>query len=83
MVVYVGYSILFYYDLMIVKLICWVCICEECIMKMEWVLDEFIIEGIKIMVLFYQCLMKDEKFCVGNFNIGFLVDFNMEEQVDI
>lgn len=52
--VYVGYIILFYYDFMIVKFICWVLICEECIKKMECVLDEFIIEGVKIIVFFYQ-----------------------------
>lgn len=54
MYVYVGYIIFFYYDLMIVKLICRVLIREECIIKMERVLDEFIIEGVKIMVFFYK-----------------------------
>ena len=64
---------------MIAKLICRARTREECITKMERALDEFIIEGIKTTVPFHQRLMKDEKFRAGNFNTGFLADFNMEE----
>lgn len=77
--VYAGYNIPPYYDSMIAKLICRARTREECITKMERALDEFIIEGIKTTVPFHQRLMKDENFRAGNFNTGFLNDFNMEE----
>lgn len=78
--VYAGYAIPPYYDSMIAKLICRARTREECITKMERALDEFIIEGIKTTVPFHQRLMKDEKFRAGDFNTGFLNDFDLEDR---
>jgi acetyl-CoA carboxylase biotin carboxylase subunit len=78
--VYAGYSVPPYYDSMIAKLICRARTREECILKMERALDEFIIEGIKTTVPFHQKLMQDENFKTGNFNTGFINDFDIGEE---
>ena len=78
--VYAGYRISPYYDSMIAKLICRARTREECITKMERALDEFIVEGVKTTIPFHQKLMKDETFRSGNFNTGFLNDFDMGEE---
>ncbi len=77
--VYSGYSVPPYYDSMIAKLICRARTREECILKMERALDEFIIEGVKTTVPFHQKLMNDKKFIEGDFNTGFLASFDMNE----
>jgi len=77
--VYAGYGIPPYYDSMIAKLICRAHTREECILKMERALDEFIIEGVKTTVPFHQKLMKNEDFRKGNFHTGFLNDFKLNE----
>ena len=77
--VYAGYSIPPYYDSMIAKLICRARTREECITKMERALDEFIIEGIKTTIPFHKKLMKDPAFRAGDFNTGFLDNFDFGE----
>ena len=78
--VYAGYTVPPYYDSLIAKLICRAHTREECITKMQRALDEFIAEGIKTTVPFHQKLMKNEDFRSGNFNTGFLNDFDMGEE---
>ena len=78
--VYAGYTVSPYYDSMIAKLICKAQTREECIKKMQRALDEFIIEGIKTTVPFHKRLMKDPKFKEGDFNTGFLNDFDLGEE---
>lgn len=73
--VYTGYSIPPYYDSMIAKIICRAQTREECITKMERALEEFIIEGVKTTVPIHKLIMKDERFRNGNFDTGFLNDF--------
>ena len=82
--VYAGYTIPPYYDSMIAKLICRAQTREECIKKMERALDEFIIEGVKTTIPFHKLLMKNPQFRSGNFNTGFLNDWDfkkVEEEV--
>lgn len=78
--VYAGYKVPPYYDSMIAKLICRAQTREECIKKMARALDEFIVEGIRTTVPFHAQLMRDERFKSGNFNTGFLNDFEMEKE---
>ncbi len=78
--VYAGYSVPPFYDSMIAKLICRAQTREECIKKMKRALDEFIIEGIKTTIPFHKQLMRDENFLAGNFNTGFLNDFELKEE---
>ncbi len=76
---YAGYTITPYYDSMIAKLICRAQTREECIKKMSRALDEFIIEGIHTTIPFHKRLMKDKNFLSGNFNTGFLNNFDLGE----
>jgi len=77
--VYAGYTVPPYYDSMIAKIICKAQTREEVILKMQRALDEFIIEGIKTTVPFHQRLLRDENFIKGDFNTGFLNDFDLTE----
>jgi acetyl-CoA carboxylase, biotin carboxylase subunit len=77
--VYAGYTVPPFYDSMIAKLICKAQTREECIKKMQRALDEFIIEGIKTTVPFHKVLMNNEEFRKGNFNTGFLNDFDFDQ----
>jgi len=70
--VYSGYEITPFYDSMIGKLIVTAPTREEAIMKMRVALSEFIIEGVDTNIDFQLCLLKDEDFEKGNFDIGFL-----------
>ncbi len=73
---YAGYMISPYYDSMMAKIICKGKTRKEAIAKMQRALDEFIVEGIKTTVPFHQKLMKDERFRTGDFNTGFINDFD-------
>ena len=77
--VYAGYTVPPYYDSMIAKVICRAQTREECITKMERALDEFIIEGVKTTIPFHKKLMKDARFRSGNFDTGFMNDFDLGE----
>jgi acetyl-CoA carboxylase biotin carboxylase subunit len=77
---YAGYTIPPYYDSMIAKLIVRAQTREECIRKMERALDEFIIEGVKTTVPFHQKLMQNKDFREGNFNTGFLAQWNFKDK---
>lgn len=78
--VYAGYTVPPYYDSMIAKLIVKAQTREDAITKMQRALDEFIIEGIKTTIPFHKALMKDERFRSGNFDTGFMLDFDMGEE---
>ncbi len=69
---YTGYEITPFYDSMIGKLLACAPTREEAIMKMRVALSEFIIEGVDTNIDFQLCLLKDEDFEQGNFDIGFL-----------
>lgn len=70
--VYTGYEITPFYDSMIGKMLVTAPTREEAIMKMRVALSEFIIEGVDTNIDFQLCLLKDEDFEQGNFDIGFL-----------
>lgn len=70
--VYAGCEITPYYDSMIGKMLVTAPTREEAIMKMRVALSEFIIEGVETNIDFQLCLLKDEDFEKGNFDIGFL-----------
>ena len=78
--VYAGYTVPPYYDSMIAKLICRANTREECILKMQRALDEFIVEGIKTTVPFHQRLMRDPNFRAGNFTTKFIETFDLTEE---
>jgi len=75
---YAGYTVPPYYDSMIAKLICTAETREECILKMQRALGEFIIEGIKTTVPFHIQLLKNEEFRSGSVTTQFLDTFELK-----
>jgi acetyl-CoA carboxylase, biotin carboxylase subunit len=73
--VYSGYVVPPYYDSLIGKVIVSDFSREEVINKMQRVLDEFIVEGIKTTIPFYKKLFKDERFRAGDYSTKFLEEF--------
>ncbi len=76
--IYAGYTIPPNYDSMIAKLIVSAATREECIVKMERALSEFVIEGIKTTIPLHLKLMQDENFKQGNFTTAFMNDFKLD-----
>jgi acetyl-CoA carboxylase biotin carboxylase subunit len=77
--IYAGYTIPPYYDSMIAKLIVSAQTREECIVKMERALSEFVIEGIKTTIPLHLKLMKDPDFRAGNFTTKFMETFDINK----
>ena len=70
--VYQGYEITPYYDNMIAKLIAYAPDREQAIMKMNWALAEFLVEGVDTNIDFQLSLIRDPDFKSGDYDIGFL-----------
>ena len=77
--VYAGYTIPPNYDSMIAKLIVTGQSREECVVRMNRALDEFIIEGVKTTIPFHKKLMNDPTFRSGIFTTKFLETFNFKD----
>ena len=63
--VYPGYTIPPYYDSMVAKLIVHAPTRQEAIQKMKRALDEFVIDGVKTTIPFYQKLFQHPDFIQG------------------
>lgn len=74
--IYAGYTVPPYYDSMLAKVICRAKSREECIVKMERALHEFIVEGVKTTIPFHIVLMKNAEFRSGKFDTGLLERFD-------
>lgn len=74
--VYSGYAIPPYYDSLISKLICWAPDREQARRRMYRALKEYVITGVHTTLPFYQDLIEDSVFMQGNFDTGFLEDYN-------
>ena len=77
--VYAGYTVSPYYDSMIAKVICRAQTREECILKMQRALDEFVIEGIETTVAFHKLLLRNEDFRKGNYHTGLMNTWKFEK----
>ena len=75
--IYAGYTIPPHYDSMIAKLIVSAQTREECIVKMERALSEFVVEGVKTTIPLHQKLMRNEDFRKGNFTTKFMETFDI------
>jgi acetyl-CoA carboxylase biotin carboxylase subunit len=75
--IYAGYTIPPFYDSMIAKLIVSAQTREECIVKMERALSEFVVEGVKTTIPLHLKLMKNEDFRNGNFTTKFMETFDI------
>jgi acetyl-CoA carboxylase biotin carboxylase subunit len=74
--IYAGYTVPPFYDSLLAKVICRAKTREECIVKMERALSEFIIEGVKTTIPFSLALMKNEEFRSGIYDTGLLERFD-------
>lgn len=73
--IYNGYTIVPYYDSMILKLITYGQTRLECIKKMRIALEELIIDGIESNVEFHYLALHHKKFIDGTYTTGFVQDF--------
>ena len=69
---YAGYSIPPYYDSMIGKLIVFGQDRNDCLAKLDWALDEFVIEGVETTLPLFKDLLKNNDIQDGNYNIHWL-----------
>ena len=72
---YSGITIPPYYDSMIAKLIVYGENRESCIARLERALEEFVVEGIKTTIPFYQKILKEESFLDGNYDIHWVENY--------
>ena len=72
---YSGITIPPYYDSMIAKLIVYGENRESCIARLERALEEFVVEGIKTTIPFYQKILKEESFLNGNYDIHWVENY--------
>ena len=70
--VYSGYTIPPYYDSMIAKLIAYAPTREEALMKMQWALAEFLVEGVDTNIDFQLKLLRDPDVEKADYDIGCL-----------
>ena len=75
--IYAGYQIPPYYDSLVAKLIVHANTRDEAVTKMEYALEECIIEGIHTTIPFQQKVMQNEKFRSGIFDTKFIDTFNI------
>jgi len=72
---YSGITIPPYYDSMIAKLIIYGEDRDACIARLERALGEFVVEGIKTTIPFYQEILKEEEFLNGNYDIHWVENY--------
>ena len=77
---YAQYTIPPFYDSLIAKIIAHDNSREEALKKMEWALNEFVIEGIHTTIPFHLKILNNEKFQTGNFDINFVESFFSNEK---
>jgi acetyl-CoA carboxylase, biotin carboxylase subunit len=74
---YTGYQVPPYYDSLLGKVITWGMTREEAIQRMDRALNELCIEGLFTTIPFYQKVLKNECFLLGDFNTRFIMDHRM------
>jgi acetyl-CoA carboxylase biotin carboxylase subunit len=75
--IYQSYSIPPHYDSLIAKLIVWGKNREHALARARRALEEFTIEGIKTTIPFHLKVLEDQRFLSGNFDTGFLDNFEL------
>ncbi|USG59483.1 acetyl-CoA carboxylase biotin carboxylase subunit [Sneathiella marina] len=72
---YAGYMVPPYYDSLIAKLIVHADSREECLLRLNRALEEFVVSGIKTTLPLHQELLQNEEFQKGDYNIHWLEKF--------
>jgi len=70
--VYEGGEISMYYDPLISKLVTWGPTRQECIQKMAYALDTYVIDGVNHNVPFLRSVMENKRFQSGNLSTKFI-----------
>ncbi|MBT9163211.1 MAG: Biotin carboxylase [Chloroflexi bacterium] len=70
--IYAGYTVPFYYDPLLVKLLTWGRNREEAIASMKRALAEFVVEGIKTNIPSHIVTLEDEVFEQGDYTTSFI-----------
>ncbi len=77
--VYDGYVIPSFYDSLVAKIIVHAATRDEAITRMNYALEEFVIEGIHTTIPFQKKLMQSEKFRSGMFDTRFIETFDFKD----
>ena len=72
---YKDYVVPPYYDSLIAKVICRANDREDARARLERALGEFVVEGIKTTIPFYQKILKEEEFSNGNYDIHWVENY--------
>ena len=72
---YAGYNIPPYYDSLIAKLIVHAKTREECLLRLNRALEEFVVSGIKTTLPLHQEIIHNQEFRDGHFDIHWLEKF--------
>ncbi|MHB8104459.1 MAG: ATP-binding protein, partial [Dehalococcoidales bacterium] len=75
--IYEGYTVPFYYDPLLLKMMTWGKNREEAILRMKRAMDEIKIEGIVTNIPFHQTVLEDEVFNSG----WYATDFIEKQQI--
>ncbi|MBH64464.1 MAG: acetyl-CoA carboxylase biotin carboxylase subunit [Alphaproteobacteria bacterium] len=73
--VYAGYRVPPFYDSLIAKLVVHGATREECLMRLNRALEEYVIGGIQTTTPIHQALMVNDEFRDGRYNIHWLEEF--------
>ncbi|TNE33650.1 MAG: acetyl-CoA carboxylase biotin carboxylase subunit [Alphaproteobacteria bacterium] len=75
---YTGYNVPPYYDSLIAKLIIHADSREECLMRLDRALEEFVVSGIKTTLPLHQEIIHNDEFRAGDYTIHWLEKFIAE-----
>ncbi|MBI4181245.1 MAG: acetyl-CoA carboxylase biotin carboxylase subunit, partial [Chloroflexi bacterium] len=79
--IYEGYTIPFYYDSLLLKLITWGETRNQAILRMRRALDELRIEGLKTTIPFHRIALKDDVFTAGHHTTEFIKEQSIVKKV--
>jgi len=72
--VYQGYMVPPFYDSLLGKLIVWGSDREECLVRSQWALDQFLVDGVKTVIPFHRRVLEHPMFRAGTVNTHFIED---------
>ena len=72
--VYQGYLVPPFYDSLLGKLIVWGRDREECLVRSQWALDQFLVDGVKTVIPFHRRVLEHPLFRAGTVNTHFVED---------
>jgi acetyl-CoA carboxylase biotin carboxylase subunit len=73
--IYEGWEVPVYYDSLLAKFCVWAETREMAVNRLARALDEYEIEGIRTTLPFFRNIVRNEEFCKGDFDTGFIDRF--------